>query len=308
MGSSSSFSSNNGPSPEELRQKIQNAKSDENIKKFERELQNFIEKLLTQFNDRSTEEINQHLKSIKDALAKEIDGTVDLLYGGSIDKHTYIDGLSDVDSLVLLNDTGLEKLTPKEVKDYFAKRLSEKFPQSTIVKGQLAVTINFQNHEIQLLPAVKTTHGYLFSKLDGTGWSSIKPQKFAKQLTDINKECGNNLVPTIKLVKGIISNLPETKRMTGYHTESVATEIFKNYYGPFQTRDMIRHFFKTAPEIIRTPIPDKTGQSRFVDGYLGASGSLKRKIVSDALGRVSRKINGSDDAHSLKGWKDLFGE
>jgi len=302
------FSSDKGPSPETLRQKIQDAKNHEDSKKFERELQNYIGDLLAQFNDRDTDQINQHLLSIRDALSKEIEGTVDLAYGGSIDKHTYIDGLSDIDSLVLLNNTKLAELTPSEVKDYLANRLMERFPKTTITTGQLAVTVRFQNHEIQLLPAVKTNTGYLFSKLDGSGWASIQPKKFAQQLTDTNKSCGNKLVPTIKLVKAMISNLPEKKRTSGYHTEAIATEIFKSYKGPFNTKDMIHHFFSEAPNKVKNPIRDKTGQSQYVDSYLGDTGSLQRKIVCDALSRISRKINNADNANNLNGWRDLFGD
>ncbi len=41
----------------------------------------------------------ERLEVLKSKLSKELDGTFDQFFGGSIAKHTYVDGLSDIDSL-----------------------------------------------------------------------------------------------------------------------------------------------------------------------------------------------------------------
>lgn len=307
-GSGGGYDFSSGPSPEDLRKKVQKSKNEEKAKQFERELEGFLGSMLTQFNDRDIEKTNQHLDTIKNALAKDIDGTVNLCFGGSVQKHTYVDGISDIDILVLLNDTELSKLSPSEVKDYFVKRLQERLPNTTITEGKMAVTMKFEDHEAQILPAVKTDSGFLVSSPDGKKWASVRPQKFAENLTKINKSCGGKLVPTIKITKGIILSLPEMKRLSGYHTEALASSIFSSYKGPHMVKDMIRHFFTEASKKVLTPIKDPSGQSAYLDSYLGKSGSLQRKIVADSLNRISRKIDNADNANNLNGWKVLFGE
>ena len=124
-------------------------KAIEQIKKSEKQTQNaeldgrvseYIVDLLKEYNDRDVEQIQQHLDSIKKALEKEIDGTVDLLFAGSISKHTFIDGLSDVDSLVILDNCNLATESPETAKAYLAQRLSERFPNTPVREGDLAVT------------------------------------------------------------------------------------------------------------------------------------------------------------------------
>jgi hypothetical protein len=307
-GTGGGYDFSSGPSPEDLRKKVQKSKDEEKAKQFERELEGFLNRMLTEFNDRDIEKTNQHLETIKKALGKDIDGTVNLCFGGSVHKHTYVDGISDVDSLVLLNDTELSKLSPSEVKKYFFERLQERLPNTTITMGKMAVTVKFRDHDAQLLPAVKTDSGFLVTSPDGKKWSSVRPQKFAENLTKMNKSCGWKLVPTIKMAKGIISSLPEMKRLSGYHTEALASSIFSSYKGPHMVKDMIRHFFTEASKRVLTPIKDPSGQSTYVDKYLGKSGGLQRKVVADSLSRISRKMNNADEANSLNAWKDLFGE
>src|SRR6266498_1478796 len=120
-----------------------------------------LQSLLTEFNNRNADAIGRRLDQIKSALSQDIEGTLDLRFGGSVAKHTFVDGLSDVDSLVLLNKSELADLNPVQVKKYFAERLQAEFgDQAEVTEGQLAVTLRFDDVEIQLLPAVKTADGY----------------------------------------------------------------------------------------------------------------------------------------------------
>jgi len=114
------------------------------------------------------------------------------------------------------------------------------------------------------------------------------------------------LVPCIKLAKAIIATLPEQRQLTGYHTESLAIQIFKGYDKPTTPKDMIRYFFEHAPDHVKEPIRDASGQSVYVDEYLGEKNSLERRIVADALGRIARKILNANGSKSVERWKELF--
>lgn len=273
---------------------------------FETTINEYINNLQAQYNARNHEVIRGYLDEIKDVLSEDIEDTVKLLYGGSVAKHTYVDGISDVDALVLLGDSDLISSSPSEVRDYFCKKLKERYPNLPVKTGRLAVTINFPTAEVQLLPAVKYKTGYRIADITGKQWSFIKPRKFSEQLTKVNQDNGNKVVPTIKLVKAINSTLPESRQMKSYHIESLAVQIFKKYDGAKTPKAMLTHFFKTAPKEILTALPDITGQSTHVDAYLGKSGSLTRRVVSDALSLISRRMQAADNARSSESWKNIL--
>jgi len=114
------------------------------------------------------------------------------------------------------------------------------------------------------------------------------------------------LVPTIKLAKAIIAKLPEQRQLTGYHTEVLAVSIFDGYAGPKTTKAMLGYFFDKLPTAVRTPRRDVTGQSSYLDDYLGASDSAERRVTADAIDRVARTIRNADGAQSVGMWRELL--
>ncbi len=306
MGGSGGYFGGDRP-PEELFKKVRDSEEKTHDAKYETAVAANIASLLTKYNQRS-ENIKTHLESIKKAIEKEIDGTVDILFGGSVSKHTYVDGLSDVDALVILNKSELKNASPEEVKNYFLDRLSERLPKDTpIEKGNLAVTVTYSDIDVQLLPAIRYKGGFRIADSTGKNWSFIKPKEFSKILTDINQKTNGNLIPTIKLAKSIISSQAENRQLNPYHTENLAVRIFKDYNGGTTPKDMLKHFFSTAPEHVKSPMVDVTGQSTNVDDYLGKAGSLSRKLVSDTLSRIERRMRNADRSHSEKQWEQILG-
>jgi predicted nucleotidyltransferase len=266
-------------------------------------INDFLNGLLVSANERNTEAISKHINTIKEALDKDIDGMVDVRFAGSVAKHTYVDGLSDIDSLVILNDSELSGLTPAQVKAYFLNRLTERFPGTEIIEGRLAVTLKFNDCEIQLLPAIKSKNSIKIADYNSGNWARINPKAFTDKLTTVNQDLGGKVVPTIKLAKSIISTLPENRQLTGYHIESLAIEVFKNYQGESKYSNMLCDFFKTAADLVLLPIKDRTGQSVHTDEYMGGEQSLQRRLASDSLARVARRLA---NAGSLEQWKDIF--
>ncbi len=293
--------------PEKLKQKLRDSEARTEDAAYETEVADFLASLLTKYNDRNNEAINRHIDEIKKALQKELEGTVDLLFGGSVAKQTYIDGFSDIDSLVILDNCELARQSPEAAKEYFAQRIRERFPKSQVEVGKLAVTVRFSDAEIQLLPAISCKNHVKISDKTGLEWSQISPKKFSSVLSRTNQEVGRKVVPVVKLAKAIISNLPEKHQISGYHAESLAIEIFKKYKGVVKPKAMLKDFFQAACQRVRQPIIDRTGQSVHVDDYLGAANSLERRIVSDAFARVYRRLKNADNASSLDEWQTLFG-
>ncbi len=108
---------------------------------YEAEINQMRLDILKEFNDRDVEAIRQHLDTVEDAISKIIDGEVQMLYGGLISKHTYVNGLSDVDMLVCLNDKSLSSLMVQEALKHFETTLRQRLPKTEITTGDLAVTV-----------------------------------------------------------------------------------------------------------------------------------------------------------------------
>ncbi len=287
--------------------------SEENTKdeSYEQELAGRVNGLLVQYNDRDVDKIGSYLETIREVLEEDSESTIDLRFGGSIQKHTYVDGLSDIDCLVLLKDPELESLPPKEVLNDFANILKERLKNVEAVRvGNLATTIRYEDGtEIQLLPAITKGSGYAISTTKGDNWSSIiRPERFASTLTKTNQDFGGKLVPTIKLVKAALANLPEKYQLSGYHVESLAIEAFKSYQGPKNTKPMLEHFFKEAQDLVLKHVKDKTGQSLNVDDYLGPENGNLRKAVSTEVNRISRRLKNANAAGLSSEWLRIIGE
>jgi hypothetical protein len=307
MGGSSSGSFSKADM-DELRSKVKESEAQARDQEFEAASAQLIKDLLAEYNSRDAESINSDLELIKQALAENIEGTVDLRFGGSVAKHTYVDGLSDIDALVLLNKSELKGKSPEEVKEYFYSQLKKHLPDGTPIESRtLTVTVELGGMEIQLLPAIKHRSGYRIADAAGREWSFIHPRKFSALLTEINQSTGNRVVPTVKLAKSIISDFPEVRRLNGYHIETLAVEVFKKYDGPTKTKAMLIHFFNEASKLVLKPLKDVTGQSVYVDEYLGKKGGPKRRMVADSLNQISRRMEKAENAHVLQEWRAIFG-
>ncbi|HCY76732.1 MAG TPA: nucleotidyltransferase [Ignavibacteriales bacterium] len=309
MGGSGSGFPYPSSSAEDFAKKIRDAEQEEKNQVYDIEINELLSKTLIKANERDADKINDYLNNIAKAIELGIEGTLNIRYGGSVAKHTYVDGLSDVDTLALINDTSLIGKTPTEVKNLFAEKIRTKYPNAEVTVGNLAVTIKYHDKsEIQILPAIKTTRGYkIQSAKSADDWSRINPETFAKALRSVNIKMQGKMIPIIKLVKSILSQLPDRRKMTGYHIEASAIEVFKHYNGPKNNKEMLKHFFEQSSKVVLNPIKDKTGQSAHVDGYLGNKNSIFRQLVSDSLSIISRRIQNADATSNSIFWRELLG-
>jgi hypothetical protein len=270
----------------------------------ESEINKLLTERLTEVNQRDTEEISTRLDAIKEALADE--ARIDkLLYGGSVAKHTYVDGLSDVDSLVVLDREDLAGRGPESLREGFAQLLREKLPASQVDDvsvGKMAVTVHYRDGiEIQLLPAATKDGQLSISSQTGTRWKAIEPEKFAQRLTEVNQAQGGRVVPVIKLAKAVIAGLPERARLSGYHVEALAVGAFSDYRGGSSLKDMVTHLFDSAASNILKSVPDITGQSRHVDERWGKAGSAERRAAAVELRRVAEQMKSDSSAQTWTG-------
>jgi hypothetical protein len=305
MGGSGGFFSR-GFKPEQQRSRLREAEKQLQNQEYLSKVGEIISNALSQYNRRDVNEIGRILDEIKAELGRNIEGTINLLFGGSVAKHTYVDGLSDIDALVILSPEDAAEMTPAQLRKSIADIIKARYGDAAVQEGTLAVTMRRGEHTIQLLPALRSGRGIKIPNPDASDWSRIHPKAFASMLAQANERLNGNLIPTIKLAKAIMDSLPEQRRLQGYHTEALALRVFEGYTGTLTPKAMLQHFFTSVPNKVLHRIQDVTGQSQYVDEYLGNPKSIKRRIVADALGRIARIMKNADGARSVERWERLF--
>lgn len=298
MGGSGGGSTSNGKDPEVLRREI-----DEQLRRQEltAELNGVLGELLAAFNDRDTGLVRDRLDAVEAALGDEAIDVDRLLFGGSVAKHTYVDGLSDVDALVVVDDLAA---SPADLVGRFADALRGRLALGnveSIEPGHLAVTITYKDGtQLQVLPAVERNGHTSIAAEDGGSWRQIRPHKFAEKLSEVNRANGDAVVPAIKLAKAAIAGLPEQHRLSGYHVEAIAVDAFKYYDGRRDRASVLHHLIDHASRAVLRPTSDITGQSVHVDHHLGGPNSSRRQEIAASLGRLAARLGGATTADDYR--------
>lgn len=271
-------------------------------------INDYLAELLSVFNGRDAKVTSDRLDHITTALQDVVE--VDkILMGGSVAKHTDVDGISDVDALVVIDRVDLADKTPTEVRAALHAELDAQLDRSDVASvriGSMAVTVVYRDGmEVQLLPALRKGKKVCIGDVDGSEWCVTNPRRFQSALTDSNQKVGGALVPAIKLLKSINSDLPEQKRLKSYHIEALSVDAAKSFSGANVPREMLIHICAHAADRVLKPISDVTGQSRHVDDYLGDANSLQRRVAAQAISGIRRRL---EAATSLDEWKRIFGE
>ena len=217
------------------------------------------------------------------------------MFGGSVRKGTYVTGLSDVDALLIVNQSLLVNQTPAMVIEYVRDTIQNQLRQNTVSAGNLAVTVSYSDGtEIQILPAIRTNSGGVrIAEPGSTQWSKVAhPERFAEKLAEVNTAMDGRVVPIIKLAKAMADCFitKEDRKIKGYHMESLAIDAFNDYQGALDSKTMLVHLLEHSMEAVKKPIVDSTGQSRHVDGYLGQADSNLRKGASTQFGQMRAEV------------------
>lgn len=282
---------------DQARQKLQR-------QEFIEEVNDYLGDLLRDFNDRDAEAINDRLSDLLDSLGDDVADVDRLLFGGSVSRHTYVDGLSDVDALLVLRDVAAE--SPADLVQALASRLRENRPDGVVdvAAGDLAVTLTYaEGSQVQVLPAQEANGRLRIASEDGREWREIRPRKFAEKLTQVNQANVGQVVPTVKLAKAALQQLSEEHRLSGYHVEAIAVDAFTNYNGPRTRQAMLRHLLDHTATAVLRPTGDITGQSVNIDGHLGSANSTLRHTISSDIKRIVRTM---DNATTVGDYRDLF--
>ncbi len=243
------------------------------------------ERLIANSKRRNADTVTRRLDTICELLRKDGYRAIQTMLGGSVKKGTFVSGISDVDVLLIVNETPFVNQPPNDVIEHIKDVVQGEFPKNPVRAGKLAVTINYADGmEIQLLPTIRTTSGGMrISDPGNTKWSNVViPENFTKKLTKINRANGGRVLPAIKLVKAMADcyiSRP-SKKISGYHMEALAVDAFNGYSGKKDPKSMLIHFLDHSIDAVMIPIDDPTRQTPHVDDGLGTANSDQRKLIS----------------------------
>ena len=254
----------------------------------------YCEGLLASYKRRNTRAVAQRLESLCEFLRQK-GNVVQTMFGGSVRKGTYVTGLSDVDALLIVNQSSFVNQPPARAIEYVRETIQDRLRQNTVGAGNLAVTVNYSDGtEIQILPAIRTNSGGVRIANPGSNqWSNVaRPDDSAKKLAKVNTARDGRVVPVAKLAKAMADcfiTRPKRK-ISGYHMESLAIDAFRDYRGPLEVKTMLVHLLGHSMDAVKSPITDSTGQSRYVDEYLGPAGSKLRGGASTQFGQMRAEV------------------
>ncbi len=259
----------------------------------------WCEELLAAYTRSDQQAVARHLESLRNSLRQTGNHVVQTIFGGSVRRGTDVAGLSDVDALLIVDESSLRNRPPAEVIAYVRDVIQGQILLSvfgTVTTGDLAVTVNYSDGtEIQLLPAMRTASGGVrIAEPGSTGWSNVvRPDRFAEELSSVNRATNGRITPTIKLAKAMADCYitRQDKKISGYHMESLAIEAFRDYSGQLDPKAMLIRLLGYSIEAVKSPIADSTGQSRYVDEYLGPAGSRGRQGASTHFGQMRGNVN-----------------
>lgn len=270
------------------------------------EINNYLQELLSdEINQKDTEKINQRKEEILRKIKEEFGGSFDLSTGGSYSRHTYVNGLSDIDILINLGNYSDSKIPEKEnskkVLEYVAEILRKKYPRTEIVVGKMAVTLRFRDGiEIQVLPAFRYYGGYKIPDPKSSRWITTFPDRFKERLTRLNRKYGNRVKPIIKIVKYLLNK--NNVEISSYHLENIALEAFENYSGNLTYSDMVIHLLNYAKTRVLKRVSDPSGQSDHIDEYLGRSHSPNRSNLAEKIGKLESRLR---EAETRDDWERI---
>ena len=256
----------------------------------------YCEELLARYARRNQQVVTRHLQSLCDFLRQEGNHVVQTMFGGSVRRHTFVNGLSDVDALLIVNESSLVNQQPARAIEYVRDTIRRRLPQNTVRAGNLAVTVKYADGtEIQILPAIRTNSGGVrIANPGSTQWSNVaRPDDFANKLARVNSARDGRVVPVIKLAKAMADCFITRQdwKISGYHIESLAIDAFGNYQGSQDPKSMLHHLLTHSMTAVMRPITDRSGQSRYVDEYLGPADSRARRRASTHFGQMRGKLN-----------------
>lgn len=302
-GTGRSGSGDTPKSPRQIDALVEKAGAESQERVTGTEIEQVIDDKLSEINDHDYEAIDRHRTEIENKLRDTYEDVEAIQYGGSHSRHTDVSGLSDVDILVPMGQASAAPASSNQAIEQLANVLRERYPNSKIETGHMAVTIKFSDGiEIQALPAFKVgSDRYKIPDPKSAGWIETCPSAFASKLTDANRQNNNLVVPVIKVAKYLCDK--NNISVSSYHLENMVVESLSRYSGRLNQHEMLQYVVNQAKSQCLRRIADPCGQSADVAGDISVS---ERSTLATRFRRLEQKIANANNADSSKEWETIL--
>ena len=95
----------------------------------------YCEDLLARYNRRNTKSLTRRLESLCGFLREKGD-VEQTMFGGSVQKGTYVTGLSDVDVLLIVNESSLVNQSPSDFIEYVKDTIQRRLRNNSVTAGK----------------------------------------------------------------------------------------------------------------------------------------------------------------------------
>ncbi|MDQ2812354.1 MAG: hypothetical protein M3Z75_10890 [Actinomycetota bacterium] len=261
--------------------------------------------------------------AVRAAVARGVT-VLDSLLTGSYRRHTLIAPMrgADVDIVVVL-DRSYRRRGPRAVLDLVKDILRETYPSSKISRNGQAVTINFTDFTVDVVPAF--TPWWDSSNLDicnsgDNTWIRTNPRKHIDISSQINQRTGGLLVPSVKMLKAW--NRAAGHPLRSFHLEALAWKVFDPgwlttaWWGPGADMgsdpENVSRFFAAAPDRLRRKLRDPARGEGDLSGYLTdrARDDALSKLATAAsrCARAAQLLDNGDVAGASILYRKVFGD
>jgi hypothetical protein len=250
---------------------------------------------------------------IRDHVASEWDLEDDFLTG-SYRRQTKTKKLQDVDIFVVIDRDGaqghLRDQNPNAVLRELKKILERKYDNVLIDRFACVIDVGTNQEEIvsfDVVPAFKRQAGGYEIPDTRSGWISTNPKTHHELTTHKNKDCEEQFVPFVKMIKGINRELWDPIDPS-FLVEVMALELVNPPFSRYQ--DEIVLFLATAVDELDQPWPDPAGLGPDVNTMTVAKRSAARRALLDAQLIAERALwleDNDQERAAVAEWRKLFG-
>jgi hypothetical protein len=219
---------------------------------------------------------------------------------GSLWKHTFAFGVSDIDVLCAFNS---RELSPNHVVSRLASAFSS--TRTPIIAHQTHVTLPSPfGVTIDIVPVVVDSGEIALIHSSGGRWVRARPELFATVLQQANLSSQNTLKPSIRVLKSLLSRCSSAPLLKGHHIEAICVHAASEFAGTFKITTLLEFILSQLPRLANLHFVDTSGQLQFIDDYLGASDSDERCRLSAYLTDYRARMA---DTHFLRSAAGKFG-
>ncbi len=224
--------------------------------------------------------VSARQQNVREIVQTEL-STWDSFLTGSYSRNTMIAPLreADIDIFIVMNSSYWRNDGQAYLLDTVRGVLRKSYPKTDISRNGQAVTIEFADFKVDVVPAFcRKGGGYLIPNTLERTWISTDPKKHIEIMSNANKATNGKLVPLIKMIKAWNRNI--NNYFNSFHLEVLALQIFydpnasmPNFSIPSFSTGM-QYFFYNGYQLIDKNNPDPAGYGGDVGYYLKSQGKI----------------------------------